>query len=58
MRVFYHLVMIISLNLFELFIVNFDGIEIGNQLFNIRLTALHRLISAKLGLEVFSNVNY
>ena len=49
--------MIISLNLFEIFIVKFDFIEIVDKLFNISLAALHSLISAKLGLEVFSNVN-
>ena len=55
-RVFYHLVMVISLGLLHIFVLNFHLVEFSDNLLNITLTAFKRLISTEIGLEVSSNV--
>ena len=55
-RVFYHLVMVISLSLLHIFILNFHLIEFSDNLLHVTLTAFKRLISTEIGLEVSSNV--
>ena len=55
-RVFYHLVMVISLSLLHIFVLNFHLVEFSDNLLNVTLTAFKRLISTEIGLEVSSNV--
>ena len=55
-RVFNHLVMVISLGLLHIFVLNFHLIEFSDNPFHVTLTAFKRLISTEIGLEVSSNV--
>ena len=55
-RVFNHLVMVISLSLLHIFVLNFHLVEFSDNLLNVTLTAFKRLISTEIGLEVSSNV--
>ena len=55
-RVFNHLVMVISLSLLHIFVLNFHLVKFSDNLLNVTLTAFKRLISTEIGLEVSSNV--